>query len=390
VALAFILLVGSALTVRTVTKLLHQEAGFRTDHLLTFDLPEVGVDLESEPTEKRIAEDRERLERVFAQIARVPGVLAVTAASHDVLGGTSMMMSGFQVQGALPERPDSERQAIARYVDPSYFATLGIPLARGRDFTPRVGDKMPSEIIVNEAMAKEYWGTLDVIGKHVSCSQTSDGKPVWSDVVGVVANARETSISQAPQPAYYLSMLQTTNGHQQVFVRTQNDPSALAATITKQLWALFPDQPVSDVTTITQVITKSVGSQRLRSILLTVFALVGFALALVGTYGVISFSVSRRVQEIGVRMAVGARSTDVLCMILLQGLLLVTLGVAIGAAAASGLARLISSQLYGVQPGDPLTFLGAGALVLMTAAIACLLPARRAMKVDPIIALRYE
>jgi putative ABC transport system permease protein len=185
-------------------------------------------------------------------------------------------------------------------------------------------------------------------------------------------------------------MLQTTNGHQQVFVRTQNDPSALAATITKQLWALFPDQPVSDVTTITQVITKSVGSQRLRSILLTVFALVGFALALVGTYGVISFSVSRRVQEIGVRMAVGARSTDVLCMILLQGLLLVTLGVAIGAAAASGLARLISSQLYGVQPGDPLTFLGAGALVLMTAAIACLLPARRAMKVDPIIALRYE
>jgi len=141
---------------------------------------------------------------------------------------------------------------------------------------------------------------------------------------------------------------------------------------------------------MTQVIANSVGDQRLRGILLTVFALVGFVLALVGAYGVISFSVSRRVQEIGVRMALGARSADVLRMILLQGLALVALGVVLGAGAAFGLARLIASQLYGVKPGDPLTFVGATLLVFLIAALACLIPARRATRVDPIVALRYE
>lgn len=389
VALAFILLVGSALMVQTVTRLLHQPTGFRTDHLLTFDLPQL-PGAGSRPAETEIAAGNERLDRVFAEIARLPGVAGVTASSHGILDGMSMMMSGLEVQGAVPERPGAERHAVARYVDPSYFSTLGIPLLRGNDFAARVSAKTPSEIIVNETMAQEYWGTVDVVGRHISCSRDNDGKPVWSDVIAVVGNARETKISHAADPAYYLSMRQPTNGQQHIFVRTQSDTEPVAAAVTQQLRSLFPDQPVSNVMSMTRVISDSVGDQKLRGILLTVFAGVGFVLALVGAYGVISYSVSRRVQEIGVRMALGARSSSVLRMVLAKGLLLVTFGVALGAVASFAFGRLVAGQLYGVTATDPLTFFGAAAFVFAVACAACLIPARRASRVDPIVALRYE
>jgi putative ABC transport system permease protein len=185
-------------------------------------------------------------------------------------------------------------------------------------------------------------------------------------------------------------MLQGGTGSMHFLVRTQTDPNALANSISRQIWAAYPDQPVTHLMTMSQNISESVGNERLRSVLLAVFAGIGFALALVGVYGVISYSVARRIQEIGIRMALGAAPRDVLRMVIGQGLVPVALGVVIGAGAALGLTRLVASQLYGVKPADPATFIGATALVLIVAVLACCIPARRAMRVDPIVALRYE
>jgi predicted permease len=388
VALAFILLIGSALMTQTLYNLLHQNPGFRTDHLLTFNLP--GSRFTDERDPKLVEQQIARLNELLAQLRRVPGVEGVTASDHGLLGGMMMMESNLKVEGETPAKSGEERAANTRYIYPSYFQTLGIPLVRGREFDDHAIKGSPAGVIVNEAMAREYWGTLDVLGKRISSSQDEKGHPVWSEVIGVIADTRDVRISAGPAPEYYLSMLKGGTGSIHLLVRTLADPEVLATSITRQIWAAFPEQPVTRLTSMSRTISESVGDQRLRSILLVVFAAVGFALALLGVYGVISYSVVRRVQEIGIRMALGAAPADVLRMILRQGLLSVAFGVILGTAASLGLVRVIASQFYGVKPSDPATFLAAAAAVLAIACLACLIPARRAMRVDPIVALRYE
>ena len=243
---------------------------------------------------------------------------------------------------------------------------------------------------MNAAMAREYWGTLEVVGRRLSASSDDKDKPSWSEVIGVVADTREVTLRDEASPTYFLSALQGTTGSLHLLVRTQTDPDALGTTISRQIWAAYPDQPVTHLMTMSRNISESLGDERLRSVLLTVFAGIGFALALVGVYGVVSYSVTKRVQEIGIRMALGAAPRDVLRLVIGQGLLPVVLGVVIGAVAAVGLTRFVATQLYGVKATDPLTFLGAAALVLVVALLACCIPERRAMRVDPMVALRYE
>lgn len=387
VALAFILLIGSALMTRTLYNLLHQNPGFRTDHLLTFDLPNA---IGPVPDDQYLAKSVQRVQQVLEQVRAVPGVEAVTASDHAVLDGMAMEQGGFQVEGAIPPREGETRAAHARLVYPSYFQILGIPLVRGREFTERDAKGAPPVAIVNEAMAREFWGTLDVLGKHISYSQDKDRKPIWVEIVGVSADNRDFHIREKSTPEYYSSMLQESDGSANVMVRTLANPDALAKTISSKIWSVLPDQPIAHVTTMSRSISESVGNERLRSVLLGVFAGIGFALALVGVYGVISYSVARRIQEIGIRMALGATRGAVLQMILRQGLLLVVLGVAAGAGGAFALARVIATQFYGVKPTDPVTFVGAAVAVIIVAALACGIPARRAMRVDPIVALRYE
>lgn len=391
VAFAFVLIVGSVLMTLTLSRLLHQNPGFRTDHLLSFDLPQPPVDYGPNTDFKALTRAQvARLQEITARIQQVPGVSEVTASDHGVLGGMEMMQGGLVVDGAIPASSKETRTAYARYVYPDYFRIMGIPVLRGREFTNRDSGDAQSIAVVNAAMAREYWGTLDVLGKRISASMDDQHKPVWNEVVGVVADDREANLRSKPAPTYFLSMLQGGTGSIHLLVRTLTDPDVLATTLTRQIWAAYPDQPITHLTTMSRNISESVGNERLRSVLLAVFAGIGFSIALVGVYGVISYSVARRVQEIGIRMALGAVPGDVLRMVIRQGLLPVALGVALGAAGALGLTRLVASQLYGVKPTDPATFLGATVLVLAVALFACYVPARRAMRLDPMVALRHE
>jgi putative ABC transport system permease protein len=243
---------------------------------------------------------------------------------------------------------------------------------------------------VNEAMAREFWGTLNVLGKRISVSKDAEGNPEWNEIVGVVANARDVSIEAQADPECFLALFQWGVSSHHLIVRTGANPDALADTISRQIWASYPDQPVTHVTTLTRTIAESVGDQRMHTVLLSVFAGTGLLLALLGVYGVVSYSVARRTQEIGVRMALGAGRTDVLRVVMRQGLILVATGAALGTAGALGATRVIASELYGVKSSDPWTFSGAFLLVLIVGCLACWVPARRAMRVDPMVALRYE
>jgi predicted permease len=388
VALAFVLIVGSALMTMTVSRLLHQNLGFRTDHLLTFDLPQPPLaDSENTALWQR---QREDFKTIVEQVRRIPGVAAVTASDHGVLTGMTMMHGGLQVDAAIPARAGETRAASARYVLPSYFQIMGIPLVRGREFTDRDTGDGNAMVLVNESMARQYWGTLDVLGKRISISTDKKQNPVWNQVIGVVADTRDTRLRANASPAYFLSLLHGGTGSIHLLIRTNRDPESLGGAISRQIWSMYPDQPVSHVMTMSKIVSDSVGDERLRSILLVVFATIGFALALVGIYGVVSYSVARRVSEIGIRIALGATPSDVIRMVLRQGLLPAVVGVVVGAAGAFALARLLANQFYGVQLAKPVTFLATAALVLLVTALACFIPARRAARVDPLVALRYE
>jgi len=389
VALAFILLIGSTLMMQTLAHLLHQNPGFRTDHLLTFDLPQP-PQWNRKDSEGHAAGQIAQLKDMLAQVRRLPAVEDIVASDHGILDGMYFEHSGLQLEEALPEYSAVAESVIERYISPGYFRMLGISLVRGREFEEQDVRGAHRVIVVNEAMARRFWGTLDVVGKQVGVSNDGKETPEWNEIVGVVANVRDVGIQDEARPEYFLALFQWGVGSHHLIVRTQANPDALAGTISRQIWASYADQPLTHVMTLTKTIAESVGDQRMHTVLLGVFAGVGLALALLGVYGVVSYSVARRTQEIGVRMALGAGRTNVMRMVMRQGLTLVACGVALGVAGALATVRAIASELYGVKSGDPWTFSGGAALILLVGCLACWAPARRAMRVDPVVALRYE
>jgi putative ABC transport system permease protein len=324
-----------------------------------------------------------QFEQIAEQIRALPAVKDAAGIDELPLSNEFRLASRFVIEGQ--PIPNEGARPIAQYrtVSLKYFSTMGIPLREGRLFTE--DDWKVPRTVINETMARRFWPKGDAIGKRINlCSL--DPKPCWSTVIGIVGSVHQFGLDAEPTFDVYLVGGWTPY----VVVRTATDPLSLAAAVTEVIHQAAPDLPVTHVMTMDELLAGSVSPRRFSAMLVGIFAVLAVVLAAVGIYGVMSYTVSQRTQEIGVRMALGAQAANVRSMILVQTIKLTTLGVAIGLAGAFLVARFLSSLLFGVGTHDPLTFLGVALLLIVVAVVASYLPARRAMRVNPIVALRYE
>lgn len=316
-----------------------------------------------------------------------PGVQLVAAVNFLPLGGSNASDS-YLVEGEAEPAAGNENIGRYRVCTPDYFTTMQIPILRGRAFTEQDKAGAPPVAIVNETLARKHWPGQDAIGKRIRFDVPIENAP-WMEVVGVITDVRHELTDEAA-PEYYLPYAQDVWRSMVIVARTTVDPASLASSIRQDVWAIDKDQPMADVRTMQEVRSLSVGLQQFNSVMIGLFAGVALLLASIGIYGVMAFAVTQRTHEIGIRMALGARKTDVLRLVVVNGMRLALLGLAIGLVASWVLTRFISNLLFGVEPTDPLTFSVVSVCLLAAAFLACYLPARRATKVDPLVALRYE
>jgi putative ABC transport system permease protein len=293
-----------------------------------------------------------------------------------------------------PVDPADRPSVIIHMAGPDYFKTMGIPIVNGREFTDRDNLNSPAVLIVNEALARQYFAGDDPLGKRIapgfSTLPVRDDDSGMREIVGVVADVKHQSLQRAPQPEIYFAQSQMPMAAMTVVVRAAGDLRALQAAVRGVVQSLDHDAPVYGVRTVAEILDRSVDSPRFNTVLLGLFAAVALILTTVGLYGVISCSVSENTQHIGIRVALGAQRGDILKLVIGQGVMLAIAGVVIGLGAAYGLTRLMSNLLFGVASTDPWTFTSVAVLLLSVAALACYLPARRAMNVDPMVALRQD
>ncbi|HJQ32684.1 MAG TPA: ABC transporter permease [Pyrinomonadaceae bacterium] len=379
VALTLVLLVGAGLLIKSFRQLLAVESGLDPRGVLTLD---VSLPRTKYPEPQQLASFYERL---IEQAAALPGVESAGAVSVLPLAGSDN--SNFvQIEGRAPQPAGQALRAGRRNVSAEYFRALGIPVKRGRAFTAADRQDAPPVVVINESMARSFFAGEDPVGKRI---RTGDKAP-WAEVVGVVGDVRHRGLDVDTRPEMFFPHLQTPSRQMTLVVRTSGDPVALAGPLRERVRELDRDQPVGNVKTMEAWVAESVASRRFSVLLLGVFAAVAAGLAALGLYGVVSYSVAQRTHEIGLRVALGARPRDVLRLVIRQGMALTLLGTAAGLLAALALTRLMSSLLFGVGATDPATFVTVPALLLVVALLACYLPARRATKVDPMVALRYE
>jgi predicted permease len=383
VAISLILLVGAGLLINSFMRLRHIDPGFRADNLLTMRI--VLPQLKYADHRRRSAFYTDLIRRVEA----LPGVqsAAVTNWIPLVLQGDTV---GICIEGRPDPGPAERPDVVTRVVSPHYFATMGIELLQGHEFGEqnRVGSR--PVVVISETMARRLWPGEDPVGKRITPGRP-DNPDNWCEIIGVVKDVRQFQLDADPKPQMYFTYEQAgffAPNH--LVVRTNVEPQSLAATVRGTVWEIDKDQPVSNISTMEEVLSESVARQRFSTLLLGIFAAVALVLAAVGIYGVMSYSVAQRTREIGIRLALGAQSRDVLKLVIIQGMRLASVGVTVGLIGALALTRLMRSLLFGVSATDPLTF-GAIAFVLTgVALLACYVPARRATKVDQMIALRYE
>jgi len=382
VAVALLLLVGAGLMTKSFVRLQQVDPGFEATNVVSMNI--------ALPTSKyRGPQINNFYDQLIERIKNLPGVKSVAGINPLPLSNSNVSYR-FVVEGA-PFVPLADRPyAGVRVVTPDYFQTMSIPNLKGRSFTEQDRENSPSVIIINEALASRYWPNQDPIGKRLGFLEEDSGKQVWREIVGVVGNVRHKALEIEVMPEAYFPYKQSPANFMSLVVRTASDPVSMVPAIRRQVLSVDKDQPVSDVMTMEQRVAKSVASRRFVMLLLGSFSVLALGLAAVGIYGVMAYLVIQRTQEIGVRMALGAQKRDVLRLVVGKGMALAVTGAAIGLVASLVLTRLMRSLLFQVTPTDWFTFVIVSVVLLTVALLACYIPARRATRVDPLVALRYE
>ena len=383
VAVSFILLIGAGLLINSFMHLRNLDPGFRADHLLTLN-----VDL----SETKYPDNPKRtafFDEVVRRIQALPGVRSVAVAGNlpFTYNGDSMPIG---VEGIPDPPPDQHPDVIYRAIGPGYFSTMGIPLVRGRDFNDQDTLDTNLAVVVSEKTARHYWPNDDPVGKRIKNGSTTSDAP-WRTIIGVVKDVRQNDFIAEPKMQMYFPYRQLRSlMPNALIVRTGVDPLSLAASVRNAIWAVDKDQTVANIDSMEHIVAGAVARQRFSMLLLAIFAAVALVLAAVGIYGVMSYSVAQQTREIGIRMALGAQRRDVLKMTVKQGLKLVGFGLLIGLVAAFVLTRVMASLLFGISATDPVTFISISLVLIAVAILANLIPAMRATRVDPMIALRAQ
>jgi predicted permease len=387
VALALVLLIGAALLIRTFANLRSVDPGFDSSSMLTFEFAPRGPQYE---TTTQVAEFNQR---AIDRIGSLPGVEAV--ATTNTLPLRRWLNLPLEFEG----KPDQVISAEWRMISAGYFAAMKMRIIEGRNITVEDRNTSTGVAVINEAFARRYFPDATSLGKRVMVARTM-GKDLVRDIpleiVGVVSDSKQISLKDAALPTIYVPTTQVPDKLMANFrsfyfvIRTNGDPQSFAGAVRREMLSLEGQQPIRNIRTMNEVIATSISAQRFQMSLLALFGAIGLALSAVGIYGVMAYSVSQRTREIGIRMALGAQMKDVLRMVIGQGIKLTLLGVVIGLAASFAVTRLLKTLLFGVQPNDLTTFAVVSGVLVVVALLASYLPARRATKVDPLVALRYE
>ena len=382
VALALMLLIGAGLLIKSFANLLHVDPGFNPANVMTLQL---NLPVTRYPEGRQVSAFYADL---LGRIKSIPGVESVAAGSALPLAGNDTDVSFF-IEGRPAPGPGEKQAAWYSRVTPDYFHTMGIGMVSGRPFDERDQANSPRVVIVSETLARRYWPGEDPVGKRLSLGGNPD-KPNWREIVSVVRDVKQFGIDADARPTIYIPHAQASNRFMTVTVRTTAEPTSIISAVRSQIAGLDSELAISNISSMQELVATSIAPSRMIMMLLAVFAGLALILAAVGIYSVIAYGVTERTREIGIRMALGAAKRDVLKLIVGRAAMLTLAGVALGLAGAFALTRFMKSLLYEVDTFDPVTFAGISLLLVGVALLASYIPARRAAKVDPMVALRYE